>query len=235
MPLIGPFATKDAALAACGSSSSSSSSSKSSSRSASASTGGGGGGPGPCQNCPRATGGDCCPSTWTFTLSGIGGSYNPPCSDCTLTCGQFNGTVTLSWIATTVDSCIYRFYYGTKCNCNGSDLLTFWQMDYDSDDGWRLKPIGLENSGIPQRAPVYIADNPNLLDCTGCNTFYLDNTPSQCSGWPESITVCPSGMGMAGMAADALDTTAETPPEPEKKPCNCGQKRPLEQKTRPTR
>lgn len=190
-------------------------------------------------SCQHATG--LCPETWTFTVTGIGGSYTvpSPCTSCTTDCTEYNGTFTMTRPFPGVLPCLWIVYTGGICDCP-TDVLSAWQMSYDSDDGWRLEALGLNGvaSGVGTvRLGKYVLDpDPENLNCEGCNTFLLNNSPNQCSGWPESITVCPGGgMGMAmAMTApepEQVKPKALTPREKYKqlvreinfrpKPCNC--------------
>jgi cysteine-rich repeat protein len=131
--------------------------------------------PNACSNSKCGTTG----STWDFTISGIG---NSACG--TADCGNLNGAITLD---------VNTFPYCTTncewCWVGGSGACGYaigYRLIYDSMyNRWELSDAALTGT-------VYIT-NDSDWNCSAPNTMDLFYTSSDCTGWPETITVTPSG------------------------------------------
>jgi cysteine-rich repeat protein len=131
--------------------------------------------PNACSNSKCGTTG----STWDFTISGIG---NSACG--TADCGNLNGAITLN---------VNTFPYCTTscewCWVGGSGACGYaigYRLVYDSMyNRWELSDAALTGT-------VYIT-NDSDWNCSAPNIMSLFYTSADCTGWPATITVTPSG------------------------------------------
>lgn len=137
-----------------------------------------------CQCCETEL---CCgcsavPSQWTFSLSGVSGTYTCEGFAGFDDCAEFNGTYTLNYSGGA--SCVWGGTNGNTMSCSPTRTPT--ALLACTETVWF---VAIRSS--PDASITFYELARASWNCLDENVMTLQGTPSQCSNWPSTITITP--------------------------------------------